>query len=53
MSINDSPKVTMGTKKSVYDHEENLEDDMLRLIMNPQLNPDDLHNLKSKEETDK
>lgn len=36
MDINDKPNRILGTKKSVYEYEENLEDDTLRLIMNPQ-----------------
>lgn len=53
MSINDKPKFVMGTKKTVYELDENLEDDDLRIIMNPQLNPDALNNLSSKQETEK
>lgn len=33
--INDPPNFTLGTKKSIYEHEEDLEDETLRLIMNP------------------
>lgn len=36
MSINDSASFTLGNKKSAFDAPENLEDEMLRLIMNPQ-----------------
>lgn len=34
-SIDDPPNFTLGTKKSIYEHEENLEDETLRLIVNP------------------
>lgn len=34
-SINDAAQFTLGTKKSIYEYEENLEDETLRLIMNP------------------
>lgn len=36
--INAKAERELGTKKSVYEYEENLEDDTLRLIMNPQDN---------------
>lgn len=36
MSINDNASFTVGTKKSAFDAPDNLEDEMLRLIMNPQ-----------------
>ena len=35
MSINDAAQFTLGTKKSIYEYDENLEDETLRLIMNP------------------
>jgi hypothetical protein len=37
----------LGTKKTIYEHEENLEDETLRLIVNPQEDPNtiDLRNL--------
>ena len=35
MSISEAPEVTIGSKKSIYEEEDNLEDDTLRLIMNP------------------
>lgn len=35
-SIFDPPNFTIGTKKSVYAEDDNLEEDTLRLIMNPQ-----------------
>lgn len=44
MSINDKAQFTLGTKKTIYELEENLEDETLRLIMNPQETPDDLAN---------
>jgi len=35
MNINGDVSFTLGGKKSAFDAPENLEDDMLRLIMNP------------------
>ena len=35
MNINASASFTLGTKKQAFDAPENLEDEMLRLIMNP------------------
>ena len=35
MSINDKASYTIGNKKGAHDAPENLEDEMLRLIMNP------------------
>ena len=36
MTINDRATIVLGSKKSVYEMDENLEDETLRLIMNPQ-----------------
>ena len=36
MSINDSASFVLGNKKSPFDEPEALEDEMLRLILNPQ-----------------
>jgi len=44
VSINQKAAMTLGTKKSIYEYEENLEDETLRLIMNPQDTPDDIKN---------
>ena len=44
MSINDKAQFTLGTKKTIYELEDNLEDETLRLIMNPQETPDDIAN---------
>jgi WD40 repeat protein len=35
VSIEEPPNFTLGTKKTIYEHEEDLEDETLRLIMNP------------------
>ena len=35
-SINDAPAFVLGSKKSIYADDDNLEDETLRLIMNPQ-----------------
>ena len=53
MSINDKAQFTLGTKKSIYEYEENLEDETLRLIMNPQDTPDELKNAFSPQKTKK
>lgn len=53
ISINDKAAFTFGTKKTIYEHEENLEDETLRLIMNPQDTPDLLKDAFSPEKTKK
>lgn len=35
MTINDQANIVLGSKKSIYELDENLEDETLRLIMNP------------------
>lgn len=35
-SISDPPALVLGSKKSIYAEDDNLEDETLRLIMNPQ-----------------
>lgn len=34
-SINDKPSHVLGTKSGIYEQDEDLEDETLRLIMNP------------------
>lgn len=46
VSIEEPPNFTLGTKKTIYEHGEDLEDETLRLIMNPQDQPDAI-NLKN------
>lgn len=36
MTINDQAEHVLGSKKSIYEMDDNLEDETLRLIMNPQ-----------------
>lgn len=36
MSINDNSEYVLGAKKSIYEQDEELEDETLRLLMNPQ-----------------
>jgi len=51
MSINDKAEHTLGTKKtSTYEFDEDLEDETLRLIMNPQDTPDNLKNVTNKKQ---